>query len=239
MIPAEVAMPPITRSAARTPVRECGEPLVPVGAVALGKIITEHQYLLETGRKLIKDIPAELYLRRGAALRLALAVNYMRKADDNYRLVVNTAHRSKEEQLEMQRLVLDKVKNLYPRLGEDKIQKITQRYVFLLPEKDPGLAPHTTGGAVDISLVKGLNRVPVAPPNTPIYAEISRSYYYENPDKITSGQDILYRDNRRLIRAAMIHAGFTVNHQERWHFDFGNRQWAVATGHPAIYGYID
>jgi D-alanyl-D-alanine dipeptidase len=47
------------------------------------------------------------------------------------------------------------------------------------------------------------------------------------------------RKNRRLLRNAMLNAGFTQDPDEWWHFDYGNQKWAEAAGKDkAFYGEI-
>ena len=43
------------------------------------------------------------------------------------------------------------------------------------------------------------------------------SSYFEEP-----GQDIKIRDNRRLLREAMLSEDFRPDVEEWWHYDFGN-----------------
>jgi D-alanyl-D-alanine dipeptidase len=57
--------------------------------------------------------------------------------------------------------------------------------------------------------------------------------------------DVFHRDNtavienRALLRNAMLRAGFTLDADEWWHFDYGNQMWALKSGKDtAIYGEI-
>ena len=56
--------------------------------------------------------------------------------------------------------------------------------------------------------------------------------YFEEP-----GRDERIRDNRRLLREAMLSEGFRQDEDEWWHYDFGNQIWAATFDKPfAIYG---
>jgi D-alanyl-D-alanine dipeptidase len=77
------------------------------------------------------------------------------------------------------------------------------------PNHDPLYPPpHSTGGAVDVTLVDTLNPV--------------------------------IHQRRALLAATMSDAGFAPLLHEWWHFSYGDRHWAVATGATAaIYGRVE
>lgn len=219
-------------------VKECGESLIAVNNLAPGIILTEHQFLLEIGKTPYGGIRPDLVLRHGAGARLVTAINLLRRqTGEDYRFVINSALRTYQEQLAAYLAVQDILRELHPDIPETALTRLTSRYVSNPPQSHLGMAAHLTGGAVDISLIKGLKRIPMAPPG-PLYTAISRPDYYENPEHLITPDDLSYRNNRRLIIQTMTAAGFTVHPFERWHFDFGNWQWSQITGQPAIYDYI-
>lgn len=58
------------------------------------------------------------------------------------------------------------------------------------------------------------------------------SLYYE-----TNAANDGIRNNRRLLRQALLKAGFRADDDEWWHFDYGNQIWASALGRrQALYG---
>lgn len=105
-----------------------------------------------------------------------------------------------------------------------------------LPDRD--LPPvHTTGGAVDITLLDDHGRELDMGTDFDAFAEETHTAYFEN---LSSGEEkdetmCLIRDNRRLLYHTMIRAGFTNLPSEWWHFDYGDRFWAYYRKQPAIY----
>lgn len=96
------------------------------------------------------------------------------------------------------------------------------------------IPPHVTGGAVDLTLVdfngKELEMGSVFDHLGPE----SHSLYFEK-----SSLNIVARENRRLLREAMLAGGFSCYADEWWHFDYGNQWWAANLDKPsALYGEV-
>ncbi|MBV6624548.1 MAG: D-alanyl-D-alanine dipeptidase [Rivularia sp. (in: Bacteria)] len=83
--------------------------------------------------------------------------------------------------------------------------------------------PHSTGGAVDVTLVDEIGQV--IDMGSPIDELSERSL----PDYYAQIQVELaprYHANRLLLKDVMEKAGFTRNPKEWWHFSFGDQMWA-------------
>ncbi len=102
---------------------------------------------------------------------------------------------------------------------------------------DVGLmAPHTTGGAVDVTLA--YNRVPLALGTD--YDDFSTDAHLlslEPPGPVseTSPRDSdrdLARLLRRLLARVLVTAGLAPYRLEWWHWSFGEQRWAAQLGHP-------
>ena len=116
---------------------------------------------------------------------------------------------------------------------EEKQQAISQFVSLPRPDRDyPPL--HTTGGAVDVTLIDAEGRE--LDMGTPFdsFSEKSASDYYEEHDaeEVTAKE---VRNRRRILRNAMCSVGFTYLDSEWWHYDYGNREWARQLDVPAIY----
>lgn len=124
-----------------------------------------------------------------------------------------------------------------PEWNNDRLNKETQTYVSL-PSSDPKKpSPHNTGGAIDLSLCDFENKpLPMGVPFD-FFGKESSTNYYENLPNITPEQ-IVYRNNRRLLFHIMSRAGFTNYEEEFWHYDFGNQFDAVRKNAVAVYGAI-
>ena len=108
--------------------------------------------------------------------------------------------------------------------------QIISRYVSY-PENNVLLPPvHTTGGAVDLTLIDSDGNELDMGTEFDSFSEAASTAYYEQV-----GTDTKIRDNRRMLYNAMTGAGFTNLPSEWWHYDFGDRFWAYYNRKPAIY----
>jgi D-alanyl-D-alanine dipeptidase len=111
---------------------------------------------------------------------------------------------------------------LAPAQREALMAEVTQ--FWALPSDDPNTPPpHSTGAAVDITLVDAQGR-PVDM-GSPIDEVSSRSF----PDHFATHQDLQgqeYHRHRTLLKDIMQAAGFRRHPQEWWHFSFGDQLWA-------------
>jgi D-alanyl-D-alanine dipeptidase len=90
-----------------------------------------------------------------------------------------------------------------------------------LDEKTP--PPHSTGAAVDVTLVDDLGQI--VNMGSPIDEMSQRSLpdYYGNSEHPQAQQ---YHAYRQLLNDVMLKAGFQRNPREWWHFCFGDQMWA-------------
>ncbi|MFY4722225.1 M15 family metallopeptidase [Streptomyces sp. LaBMicrA B280] len=95
------------------------------------------------------------------------------------------------------------------------------------------VAPHCTGGAVDLSLADAAGaELDMGGPVNGHRTGDERSCPLEAP-----GLSALAQRNRQLLVKAMNSAGFVNYPTEWWHWSFGDRYWALLTGaRAAVYG---
>lgn len=101
--------------------------------------------------------------------------------------------------------------------------------------------PHSTGGAVDVSLLDNDgNPLPMGT-NLDYFGEEATTNYFEKKimQQALLENEIFYLHNRRLLYWTMINAGFTNYPHEWWHYDYGNQFWAVQNKTSAFYGIIN
>ena len=122
----------------------------------------------------------------------------------------------------VQKVIYDKyfqeLIDLHPDWSIDKVKEEAKK--FVADPYDPDFAPpHSTGGTVDLTLVdqngKELDMGTVFDHFGP---EAEPFYFDKNP-----GNEIA-RDNRKILRDAMLSLGFTQDIHEWWHFDYGNEK---------------
>lgn len=116
----------------------------------------------------------------------------------------------------------------HPGIGEPELHALTSRFVAPL-----AVAPHVAGAAVDVTLVDSCGQE--LDLGTPIDAtpEGSGGRCYFAAEGI-SGEA---RANRDLLARVLCGEGFVNYPTEWWHYSYGDRYWALATGaDAALYG---
>lgn len=116
----------------------------------------------------------------------------------------------------------------HPDWDAQRLRLAASRYV-----SPPEIAPHGAGGAVDLTLCTDSGaeldfgtRINANP------EESAGACYTGFPDLSAEA-----RRNRAVLGAAMTEAGFVNYPTEWWHWSYGDRYWALATGAPAaLYG---
>ena len=109
-------------------------------------------------------------------------------------------------------------------------QTTVAKYISL-PVKDKTTpAVHTTGGAVDVTILSADGQELNMGTEFDAFGDKTKTNYYE-----TSQESIEIRNNRRLLYYCMTSAGFTNLPSEWWHYDFGDKFWAYYNNTPALY----
>ncbi|MFM7314921.1 MAG: M15 family metallopeptidase [Cyanobium sp.] len=107
------------------------------------------------------------------------------------------------------------------------------------PSTDPRTPPpHSTGGAVDLTLADAAGTV------LPMGGEIDAIGAISEPDHHAaaarsdpSGPEARWHRRRQLLQMVMAAAGFSQHPNEWWHFSHGDQLWAWSSGvEQAIYG---
>jgi D-alanyl-D-alanine dipeptidase len=196
------------------PIEESGEPLVD---------------LRDGSSMLVDDTKAErserwCQARAGVAERL-------RRAQDacppSVKLLVVEAFRPLALQRRYFERDLERVAQRYPDWDEQAVYEFTARYVAP-PEIVP---PHSTGGALDLTLVREGIQLDMGTPindDPELGGRVPHRCGGAGPDA---------RANRDLLIDVMAGAGFANYPAEWWHWSYEDRYWAHVTGAPcAIYG---
>ena len=204
------------------PIIECGEPLVKI-PLELFAVESPHPYQ-KLGANYGGHSP--YYLRQNVVENLIQAQNNLQLLYPNWYIQIFDAYRP----VAVQQFMVDysfgealrerglTEKELSPQQRED-VWKVVYE-IWAVPSLDMKTPPpHSTGAAVDITLVNDLGEV--LDMGSPIDEMSDRSHpeYYTH-----SHQE--YDANRQLLRDVMLKAGFQRNPREWWHFSFGDQMWA-------------
>jgi D-alanyl-D-alanine dipeptidase len=129
-----------------------------------------------------------------------------------------------------------------PDLSEDEIAVETGRY-WAAPTKDASApSPHSTGGAVDLSIRWVGGDFLWMGSLFDDASAISHAAHFEGA---ADGSAFSFsadeaRANRRLLHWLMVAEGFAANPNEWWHFSYGDQMWAQLTGAPhALYAGVE
>lgn len=111
---------------------------------------------------------------------------------------------------------------------KDRISVIS-KYVSV-PYFDKLRAPvHTTGGAVDVTLIDNYGCELNMGTGFDSFSPKTHTDYFES----TNNEEI--KKNRRILYRAMTLAGFTNLPSEWWHYDYGDVFWSYYTESPVMY----
>ena len=98
------------------------------------------------------------------------------------------------------------------------------------PVNNPLFPPvHTTGGAVDVTLVDENGNELNMGTEFDAFSQKAHTAYFETSTEAT------IKMNRRMLYYALTKSGFTNLPSEWWHYDFGNRFWGYYNKRPALY----
>jgi D-alanyl-D-alanine dipeptidase len=169
--------------------------------------------------------PGKALVRRELAVRLQSARAAL--PSGIYLRVVEGYRPAHQQQAIIERYSAE-IRAVRPGIGEPELHILTSRYVAPL-----AVAPHVAGAAVDVTLADSSGRE--LDLGTPIDAtpEQSGGRCYFAADGISREA----RANRDLLARVLCREGLVNYPTEWWHYSYGDRYWALATGAgAALYG---
>lgn len=206
---------PILRS---IPVVESGEAFVDLGAAGM-PVLADHQRIGVSNPSV-----HFLKVRQGVAERLFEAAQ---RLPPGLRLLIKEGYRP----LALQRIYFTRrvarLRELHPNAPDAQLHELAAHYAA-----PPEVAAHPTGAAVDLTLATadGVELAMGSPVNA--NDELSSGSCY-TASAFMSPQA---RSHRNMLIEVMAQAGFVNYPSEWWHWSYGDRYWAVATGQPhALY----
>ncbi|EON70830.1 M15 family metallopeptidase [Lysinibacillus sphaericus] len=208
--------------------QENREPLRKVGAYH-PRIFVEPIYYLQRIPHSLKS----LYLREGAYERLIQAALLL---PENYSLILYDGYRPLQVQQFLFTQFSKQIKSQNPNFTEQQILQETRKYVAFPSLGNEHLAPHLTGGAIDITLGDKNGKALDLGTAFDEISEKSATRYFEQH---TAG-NVEACKHRRILYNCMTMTGFTNYAEEWWHYDFHNIAWARRVdAQQASYGAIE
>jgi zinc D-Ala-D-Ala dipeptidase len=196
------------RRIAAIPVDDTGEALIDLRQVPE----------LMIDQRLADPAGAYALMREGAAERLLAAQGAL---PDGLRLLVIEAYRPLGLQATYFTEYRDKLRQEYPQWTNARLHTEASKYV-----SPPEVAPHSTGGTVDLTLCTADGRE--LDLGTPVNASplASADACFTGSPHISAPA----RRHRDVLSAALTGAGLVNYPTEWWHWSFGDRYWALANG---------
>lgn len=202
---------------------ECGEELV-----ELTREAPEIGYAAVYARAGRPGAQERCLVRRGVAERLKRAAAAL---PSGYSLLIYDTLRPLSVQRDLYEECWENMRLAYPEESEEERKRRVEDFVAC-PREDPARpAPHTTGGAVDLTLCR--DGVPVWM-GTEFDDSTQRAWTRWLEE---SEEDPEARDHRRLLYHTMAEAGFASYSCEWWHFAYGERMWAMFHRATPRYGF--
>lgn len=205
---------------------ECGEPLI---KIPLSDFAVESPHPYEKlGAPYGEHSP--YFLRESVVNYLIKAQTYLQQLRPDWRIQIFDAYRPVAVQKFMVSYTFSQAVG-EKGLTESSLSEVQKQSIWeevykiwaepSLDEKTP--PPHSTGGAVDVTLVDEMGQI--VDMGSPIdeLSERSLPDYYADIQVEFAPR---YHANRLLLQDVMQKAGFTRNPREWWHFSFGDQMWA-------------
>lgn len=195
----------------KIPVKESHEPLVSLReyskeiVIAIDASSKEHEQLKE----------GECYVRESVAIMLSQAQSLLPKG---LRMKVIDGFRSLATQKKLYAIVFAELKEKHPLLSQEALEKETDKWVA----NPATIPPHTTGGAVDLTLIDAKGE------ELPMGSDINTI----SEKSVTGCTDLSQEEqkNRSFLIHLMKSVGFENYPLEWWHWCYGDRMWAHFAG---------
>lgn len=200
---------------AAVPVADCGEPLLDVRL--------REPFPVDLRRQ--DDLGSFARLREGVLARLLKAGELL---PDGVRLLFIEGYRPPDLQRSYFKRYADKLQDHNPGWSPEQVRHAASRYV-----SPPEIAPHSAGAAVDLTLVATDGQELDMGTRVNANPEESEGACYTHADNVSP----IARANRKILSHALTAAGLVNYPTEWWHWSYGDRYWALATGADhAIFG---
>ncbi len=218
-------------------IAECNEPLVQI-PLKIFAVESPHPYQL-LGATYTEFSP--YYLRKSVLDNLIEAQKYLQLKHPGWRIQIFDAYRP----IAVQQFMVDytfnqvvaarklNIANLSAAESNNIWQQVYQ--IWAIPSLNPLTPPpHSTGAAIDITLVDDTGKV--INMGSPIDELSARSH----PDYFANS-NLSAHQHRQLLREVMEYAGFARHPGEWWHFCQGDQMWAWLSNNSVVarYGRVE
>lgn len=216
-----------TPDVSKTTYDEIDESFVDILEYSDGKILVDARYYANGYNGAINRV----FVRKSVADRLMMANHLL---PSNYHLKIYDAWRP----YDVQYALYDEHYNNLVSLPENKdkdadtLHTLARMFVSYPDRSKKFSFVHSSGGAVDLTIVDADGNELDMGTDFDEFSDYSATNSYEDSD------NIVVRDNRRLLYNVMAQVGFTNYTAEWWHYDYGDIFWSSLTGNPSKYSSV-
>lgn len=230
------------------PIQDCGEPLV---AIPLNQFasVDPHPYAV-LGAPYGDRSP--FFVRQGILKRLHQAQQSLQTIQPDWSIQIFDAYRPVAVQQFMVDYTFEQERqalNLGVTLTPEQQAQLWERVhnFWAVPSDNPATPPpHSTGAAVDVTLVNERGQaIDMGSPIDEISERSYPNYFAQRFEETQAVEAKTFHHHRDILRAAMESAGFLRHPREWWHFSYGDQVWGwlcnenpaiASTNHQACYG---
>lgn len=218
----------------KIPIYECGEKLISLDSLQkMLRTRIEPMYFKQG----IKGAISKIYLRESVVARLEEALTLLPK---NMELVIWDGWRPLATQQALFDMFKNQISSTTPNLSEEELLARTSVYVSMPSSDATKPSPHNTGGAIDLTVAYCDGDLLDMGTDFDDFTEKARTVLFEHDNSALTENEIIWRENRRLLYSIMTEAGFTNYPEEWWHFDYGDQFWAsISNAKNALYSNIE
>jgi len=200
------------------------------------KVVDNKEKLVDI-TKINKDVKVDLekesrkFFGKNACLlreTVAKKIDVIQKnLPENTNLVLCDCYRPVELQKIMYKKFYSKLKKEHPKWDKERLERECSK--FIAPVGNEIIPPHSTGGTLDITILKSGKRV-----------EMGTKLGDLSMKSCTTKKNISKksRKNRIFLKKIMESEGFVNYPLEWWHWSYGDRYWALKNGKKSIYGSV-
>jgi D-alanyl-D-alanine dipeptidase len=207
-------------------IQDCQDDLVPI-PLKYFSVQNPHPY---KGLGAMYENKSPYYLRSGVLKALQDVQNHLQTRYGGWKLHIFDAYRPISVQqfmvdytfsrlIKKRKLILRRLSILERKELLDQVYK-----VWAIPSEDYATPPpHSTGAAIDLTLVDSKGNLLDMGSEIDDLSEKSQPYYYSQNNNFKA---IAYSQRREILNKVMGNYGFLRHPNEWWHFSLGDQIWA-------------
>jgi D-alanyl-D-alanine dipeptidase len=168
----------------------------------------------------------EVIVRKGVKEKLEDALAELRKINPDYQLVVAWGYRDLEDQQALFKQEYDSLKDSFDNEA-DLLEAVHMKVAV------PNASGHPTGGAADVTVYNRKTGEYLDFGSDVFDFSVGRIIYFDSPEVSAA-----VKENRRMLREAMLKVGFAPYDGEWWHYSYGDKEWAFYYQNETLYNQI-